>query len=77
MEVISTDGRALPFAEGILTNHNPVAKEDATRIPETTITYLFAFVTAYTLGQTWLSKVNTVRTGMTISPHRQENEAKR
>ena len=39
----------LPFAEGSLINHSPVAKDEVTRIPKTTITYLLASVRAYTL----------------------------
>lgn len=47
----------LPSAGGALTNHNPVAKDEVTRIPETTRTYLFALVRAYTLDWTWLSDI--------------------
>ena len=46
----------LPFADGILTNHNPVTKDEVARTPETTSTYLLAFVTAYTLDRTRLNK---------------------
>lgn len=45
----------LPFAEGALTNHSPVAKDEVNMIPETTRTGLLASVTAYTLGQIRLS----------------------
>ena len=44
----------LPFAEGTLMNHNPVAVDEVTRIPKAARTYLFASVRAYTLGQTQL-----------------------
>ena len=36
-------------------NHNPVAEDEAKRIPETTKTYLLASVRAYTLDQTGIS----------------------
>ena len=47
--------REPPFAEGTLINHNPVAEDEATRIPETTRTYMLASVRAYTLDQIGLS----------------------
>lgn len=46
---------ALPFAEGAITIHTPVAKDEVTRIPKTTRMYLLAFVRAYILGRTRLS----------------------
>ena len=42
----------LPFAEGTLTNHNPVAKDEMIMVPETTRMYLFFSVRAYTLDRT-------------------------
>jgi hypothetical protein len=39
----------LPVAEGTLTSHTPVAKDEVTRIPKTVRTYLLASVKAYTL----------------------------
>ena len=67
---------ALPFAEGAITIHTPVAKDEVTRIPKTTITYLLASVRAYTLGRTRLSN-NRRQASVTTSPHRQEYEAER
>ena len=66
----------LPFAEGTLINHNPVAKDEVTRIPKTTIMYLLASVRAYTLERTRLSN-NRRQASVTTSPHRQEYEAER
>ena len=66
--------RVLPFAEGTLTNHNPVAKDEVARTPEAIRTYLLASVTAYTLDRIRLNKSVTWMS-ITISPHRQEYEA--
>ena len=69
----------LPFAEGALLNHNPVTKDDVTRIPKVMITYLLASVRAYILDQTRFRESGR-RPGwvwITVSPHRQEYEAER
>lgn len=69
----------LPFAEGALLNHNPVTKDDVTRIPKVIITYLLASVRAYILDQTRFRESGRRPgwAGITVSPHRQEYEAER
>lgn len=47
----------VPVADGALTSHKPVAKDEVTRVPKTTRTHFLACVEAYILYRTQLNEI--------------------